>query len=444
MVGGDGEMITLSTDDMDDAGMMFVGGFGGGGGGPRVPKPFTRDELDKIAACAGLEGAQRPTFDEIAARCAEARNAATEEHGAAGAGGIANLDGSVSFSISVGPDGAVPSANGDGNIDALIAAITTAEETMFDEVRAAAEATRVDAIEAARRARARARLLGGETGTHAVDLVRVVDESAITPSARVSIEAALRSWDEASVGALETMSRELSEVSARRQEIFENAMQETTTTDGNGDVSVGRAMSIEGETAKELSTLDERFNTAKKRVADANERTRLEIDSALASDVVAQKAVRRAYLRAANPSVYRGARDLSPFFEKAATLAGVGEQARADIARLRSEWIEEREVRFETFVNARDEAERESAARAKNSDGDAGAIEASAREGMRRMQESMRERKRLRDDLEQIEATAFRRLQDLLVVEIGAERAKELGELPAKKKSRTPMIQFGG
>ena len=125
-------------------------------------------------------------------------------------------------------------------------------------------------------------------------------------------------------------------------------------------------------------------------------------------------------------------------------MTGVGEHARADIARLRSEWIEEREVRFETFVNARDEAERESAARAKNSDGDAGAIEASAREGMRRMQESMRERKRLRDDLEQIEATAFRRLQDLLVVEIGAERAKELGELPAKKKSRTPMIQFGG
>jgi CHASE3 domain sensor protein len=258
------------------------------------------------------------------------------------------------------------------------------------------------------------------------------------------IETTLRSWDEASVGALETMSRELSEVSARRQEIFENAMQETTTTDGNGDVSVGRAMSIEGETAKELSTLDERFNTAKKRVADANERTRLEIDSALASDVVAQKAVRRAYLRAANPSVYRGARDLSPFFEKAATLAGVGEQARADIARLRSEWIEEREVRFETFINARDEAERESAARAKNSDGDAGSIEANAREGMRRMQESSRERKRLRDDLEQIEATAFRRLQDLLVVEIGAEKAKELGELPAKKKSRTPMIQFGG
>ncbi len=442
MVGGDGEMITLSSDDMDDAGMMFVGGFGGSG--PRVPKPMTREELDTIATRAGLEGAQRSTFDEIAGRCAEARNAATEAHGAVGAGSIANLDGSVSFSISVGPDGAVPSATGDGDTDALIAAITTAEETMFDEVRAAAEATRVEAIEASRRARARTRLLGGETGTHAVDLVRIVDDAAITPAARAMIDTTLRSWDEASVGALETMSREMREVSARRQEIFENAMQETTTTDGNGDVSVGRAMSIEGETAKELSTLDERFNTAKKRVADANERTRLEIDSALASDVVAQKAVRRAYLRAANPSVYRGARDLSPFFEKAAALTGVGEQARADIARLRSEWIEEREVRFETFVNARDEAERESAARAKNSDGDAGSIEANAREGMRRMQESSRERKRLRDDLEQIEATAFRRLQDLLVVEIGAEKAKELGELPAKKKSRTPMIQFGG
>ncbi|MFM7261765.1 MAG: hypothetical protein ACKO3W_14305, partial [bacterium] len=52
MVGGDGEMITLSQDDMDDSGMMFVGGLAGSG--PRVPKPMTREELDTLAARAGL------------------------------------------------------------------------------------------------------------------------------------------------------------------------------------------------------------------------------------------------------------------------------------------------------------------------------------------------------------------------------------------------------
>jgi hypothetical protein len=435
-------MISLSSEDMDDAGMMFIGGLAGGGGGPRVPKPFTRDELDKIAACAGLEGAQRPTFDEIAARCAEARNAATKVHGAAGAGSVANLDGSVSFSISVGPDGAVPSANGDGDTDALIAAITTAEETMFDEVRAAAEATRVDAIEAARRARARARLLAGATGEYSVDLVRIIEDAALNEANRAAIANTLETWDEASIGALQTLQREIDEVSRRRQEIWTSMTQETTTNDGNGNTNVSRTMALDGSSTEELTSLENRETAAKKRVADANMRTQSEIETALAGDLDAQKAVRRAYLRAANPLVYRGARELGPFFDKAAALEGVGTQARADIARLRSEWVEERETRFETFINARDEAERESAARLNGSGTDAATIEKNAGEGMRRMQESMRERKRLREDLEQIEATAFRRLQDLLVVEIGAERAKELGELPAKRPSRTPMFQI--
>jgi hypothetical protein len=443
MIGGDGEMISLSTEDMDDAGMMFVGGPGLFGGGTRIPKPFTRDELDKIAACSGLEGAQRPTFDEIAARCAEARNAATEEHGASAASSLANVEGSVNFSVSVGPEGALPSANGGGDTDALIAAITTAEETMFDEVRAAAEATRVDAIEAARRARARTRLLAGATGEYSVDLVRIVDEAALSEANRAAIAASLKTWDESSVDALQAFQRESAAISKRRQEIFETMMQETTTSDGNGNTNVSRTMALDGASTEELSTLEKRETAAKKRVADTNTRTRSEIEAALAGDLDAQKAVRRAYLRAANPSVYRGARDLGPFFEKAAAFEGVRTQTQADIARLRAEWLEERETRFETFINARDEAARESAARLNGSSADAETIENNAREGMRRMQESQRERKRLRDDLEQIEATAFRRLQDLLVIEIGAERAKELGELPAKKKPRAPMIQFG-
>jgi hypothetical protein len=443
MLGGDGEMITLSTDDMDDAGMMFVGGLAGGGGGPRVPKPFTRDELDKIAACAGLEGAQRPTFDEIAARCAEARNAATEEHGASAASSLANVDGSVSFSISVGPEGALPSANGGGDTDALIAAITTAEETMFDEVRAAAEATRVDAIEAARRARARARLLAGATGEYSVDLVRIIDEAALSETNRAAIAAPLKTWDESSVDALQAFQRESAAISKRRQEIFETMTQETTTTDGDGNTRVSGTLELSGAATEELSSLEKRDVAARKLIKDANTRTRSEIEAALAGDLDAQKTVRRAYLRAANPSVYRGARDLGPFFEKAAALEGVRTQTQADIARLRAEWLEEREARCESFINARDEAERESAARLNGSNNENASVENDAREGMRRMQESMRERKRLRDDLEQIEATAFRRLQDLLVVEVGAERAKELGELPAKKKPRTPMIQFG-
>lgn len=65
-------------------------------------------------------------------------------------------------------------------------------------------------------------------------------------------------------------------------------------------------------------------------------------------------------------------------------------------------------------------------------------------EAMRLMGAMQRDRKRLREDLAQIEATSFRKLQDLLLVEIGAERAKELGELPAKRRANVPQIRFGG
>ena len=53
-----------------------------------------------------------------------------------------------------------------------------------------------------------------------------------------------------------------------------------------------------------------------------------------------------------------------------------------------------------------------------------------------------RERKKLRDDLEQVEATLFRKLQEVLIVDLGAEKAQELGELPVKKRSSMPSFQI--
>ena len=63
--------------------------------------------------------------------------------------------------------------------------------------------------------------------------------------------------------------------------------------------------------------------------------------------------------------------------------------------------------------------------------------------GIGQMQARMRERKKLREDLEQIESTCFRKLQEALIVDVGAEKAKELGELPARKRPQMPMIQIG-
>jgi hypothetical protein len=434
MVGGDGEAITLTSDDMDDAGVMFIGGLAGGG--PRVPKPFTREELDAISAASGLDGAQRPTFDEIAARCAESRTAAEDEHGPR-SGGIANADGSISLTFSIGGEGEMVAGGGD--TEALVDAIVTGEETMFDELRAAATADRSEPIEAARRARARTRLALGETGEHSVDLLKIAQAVELGEAARASIDARLGEWDRSSVAALEAMRREIDAANERREEIMTAATEETTAQT-EGGASIGRTVAIDDSMSMELAELDRRITSARARVATANAATRATIEDALAGDSAAQKTFRRAYLRAANPEVYRGARDLAPFFDKAAALEGVGEQGRADIARLKTEWIEAREARCEEFIRARDEAEREAKARA-GADAGGGAMSADT---FRLMGVQQRERKRLREDLQQVEATMFRRLQDLLIVEVGADRAKEIGELPARRRANMPSIRIGG
>jgi hypothetical protein len=434
MVGGDGEAITLTSDDMDDAGVMFIGGLAGGG--PRVPKPFTREELDAISAASGLDGAQRPTFDEIAARCAESRTAAEDEHGPR-SGGIANADGSISLTFSIGGEGEMVAGGGD--TEALVDAIVTGEETMFDELRAAATADRSEPIEAARRARARTRLALGETGEHSVDLLKIAQAVELGEAARASIDARLGEWDRSSVAALEAMRREIDAANERREEIMTAATEETTAQT-EGGASIGRTVAIDDSMSMELAELDRRVTSARARVATANAATRATIEDALAGDSAAQKTFRRAYLRAANPEVYRGARDLAPFFDKAAALEGVGEQGRADIARLKTEWIEAREARCEEFIRARDEAEREAKARA-SADAGGGAMSADT---FRLMGVQQRERKRLREDLQQVEATIFRRLQDLLIVEVGADRAKEIGELPARRRANMPSIRIGG
>jgi hypothetical protein len=55
----------------------------------------------------------------------------------------------------------------------------------------------------------------------------------------------------------------------------------------------------------------------------------------------------------------------------------------------------------------------------------------------------LRENKRLAEDLGQIEATLFRRLVDFVSATAGAEKAREIGELPSNER-RQPSIRFGG
>jgi len=434
MTGPDGDnMIVLSGDDMAEGGMFF-GGIGGFGGGQRVPRPMNGDEIDQLANKLGFGKDTRGLLDEIVARAVEARTVAEKElapkQQQIEVGG--GEGGAMTFQLSVGGDGEV-SGFAPGDNTKLIEAIDTLEEQMFDELKAVVASDKNDALAAARRARARVRLLPGETGAQSADLVAIVEAAALADAARAKVAGDLKSWDEASVDSIRSMKSEVKTLEAERDRLFQNATKEVTENSGDGQVKVSQAVQIEGETVEKLQAVESKITKARDRIADNNRRTVDTLVAALDGDVAAQKAVRRGFLRAANPSVYRGMRDLEPFFTKAAALEGISDSAKAKLAAMRSDWIETRETRCEGYI---EDMRKASETKGSNSE------DPSAQ--MAKMQTRMREQKKLREDLEQIEASSFRKLQEMLLVEVGAEKAKEIGELPAKKKRTMPTIQFGG
>ena len=428
MVGGDGEMVILTGDDFAiGEGPMMLGGLGLGGGGSSIPRPMTREEIDALANKLGFEKDTRPMFDEIVARCAEARNIA-EKKLAPSAPILSTGDESgmsMTFTLS-GEDGV---SIGGGDNTKVIEAIEVAEETMFDELKAVVAADKTDANDAARRARARARLLIGESGMRGVDIVSVIERSDIPNAARAKIATDLKSWDETSVAAIRSMQAEVKDLARQQDEAFAQATTEITVDDGHGGIQSTRGVSIDSDLSERLEQIENRRSKSRERVAELNRRTVDAIVDALEGDVVAQTTVRRGFLHAANPSVYKGARDLEPYFTKAEAIAGLTANGKAAVNAVRAEWIEARETRCEEFIDAQEQASKQ------------GGASGAAKE-MQQIQNLTRERKKLRDDLEQVEATLFRKLQDVLIVDLGAEKAQELGELPVKKRSSMPSFQI--
>ena len=428
MVGGDGEMVVLSGDDFAGTmgeNAMMLGGLGGGGSS--IPRPMTREEIDALANKLGFEKDTRPMFDEIVARCAEARNIAEKELAPSAPILSTGDEGGMSVTLTLSGEGGVSIGGGDNT--KVIEAIEVAEETMFDELKAVVAADKTDANDAARRARARARLLIGESGMRGVDIVSVIERSDIPNAARAKIAADLKSWDENSVAAIRSMQAEVKDLARQQDEAFAEATIETTVDDGHGGIQSTRGVSIDGDLSERLEQIENRRSKSRERVAELNRRTVDTIVAALEGDVVAQTTVRRGFLHAANPSVYKGARDLEPYFTKAEAIAGLTANGKAAVNAVRAEWIEARETRCEEFIDAQEQASKQ------------GGASGAAKE-MQQIQNLTRERKKLRDDLEQVEATLFRKLQDVLIVDLGAEKAQALGELPVKKRSSMPLFQI--
>ncbi|MFZ9882216.1 MAG: hypothetical protein ACO3QC_12535, partial [Phycisphaerales bacterium] len=339
-------------------------------------------------------------------------------------------EGSMAVRITIGADGeASVGAPDPAKQAALIVAIETAEERMFDALKAAAPAEKAAALESARRMRARERLLTGERGAVGADLVRIAETAALSESARAAIAAQLGAWDEASVPALRAMRTEVDAVARERQELFAQASNETVEATDDGTTNVNRSVRFGGAEAEKVERLGRREEESRGRVVSMTKSSLDAMLETLAGDTAAQKAMRRGYLRAANPSTYRRMRDMEPFFERALRAVGDDTDAKDTVLAIKSELDEAREARCEAFLDERERSKK--------------AAEGGDTMDLGGMQARLRENKRLAEDLGQIEATLFRRLVDFVSATAGAEKAKEIGDLPSNER-RQPSIRFGG
>ena len=432
-IGGDGEAISLGADDLADGGIVLGGMFGGGSSA--VVKPMSGDELDRLAARLGFDADTRIVFDEIVARCAEARNEAEKADGAKKPPQPAPEEGgAIAMTLSIGEDGAIAlGQSGPADPRALALAIDAAEERMFDDLKAVADPSKAEEAESARRARARTRLLVGERGAQTADIVRIVDDAALDATQRASIADDVRGWDESSLAALRAMRDEVVRAMDEREELMQQAMKSETVESNDGNTTIGRAMQIDAEVMSQLQRLDQATRDARDRIITRNRGAIDALTAKLESNPTAAKAVRRGFYRVLEPAAYRLARDLEPFFAKASAIDGLKPEARAKVDALRAEWIESRETLCETFA-----AEREKE-RATQRDGAAAGVA-----GLGSIGATQQARKRLAADIEQLETTTFRKLRETLVAEVGEEKAASIGELPAKKNRGAPAIQFGG
>ena len=436
VMGSNGEATLISGEDLADSGMMF---FGGPNSASRLPRPMDRDALEYLAQCANVDADARAAFDAIVGECTDARAKAAELVPSPQQE-ITSSDGS--FSISISLDGENPEPAISDDVARATEMIATAEDVMFDSIKALADTSHAECVEGARRVRARERLTNGERGASTVDLVVIARNAALSAQTRLAIASDLDAWDLASVNALRSMRAEINAGSNERAAILKQATKHTDVSGDGTNVSHSTSIEISIEMGDDLSrrmmAADRRIEKAREAVATVNKSAAKQLVESAAIDPHSQTVLRRAINRALFTTIYAAKPTLDGVFTKAKTILAEDAAMTEVLAAQQAEWTESREGRCDLAVEESIAAQIARDAQAKPADDQPFA-------GMGGMQERTRERKQIRGDLDQIDATMFHRVVDLVTGAVGAEKAKELGELPTAKKSRAPMtIQLGG
>ncbi len=415
MVGDGQEMIMLSGDDLGGGGAIF-----GLAGGPqrRMATAMSRPDAATLGTRLGLTEAERVVFDAVF----EDYEASTRA-----------INDAFMPKPNDDADGASPHfmfgmmGEMQEKLEELRAAIETADTSFFADLAVVCPSAKESgALESAARARIRSLSTAGESrDPTTVDIAAEFTSASLSPEGRVAAKDPVHAWDLDAALQLRARAHELDALARERAVVEREMHKEITQTEADGSVSRSIAVSLEGDTAEKLMSIDKRQSEVSTRAEKFN-LAALESICACMPAADAQK-LRRAWQRAAYPRVYDSGSSADAVFAKALALRELSAALRAEVEVLQAEYIESVEKLASEFIHRPKPASTQS-------------IDAPGGFDMQAMQLADRERKRLAADRDEVNQSAVRRLKELL----GSELAAKVGDLPAKKQRPTMQFQMGG
>ncbi|HMN95153.1 MAG TPA: hypothetical protein PKC43_02195 [Phycisphaerales bacterium] len=439
---GDGEPIIFESSEilpLDAAGGIAIGGaaqrLGMGGAGP-LPRPIDRERMRRLAIELGLDGAERSIIEmldeDYRTEYAALRDQELEMLRSLGVG--------VAMAAGIGPGGAaIPTSDqverGPLAMRHAAQRLAQVDERLFDDLEALyGDGRRGERIRSVRELRRRELLRAEATAPGALvpmfgfdasreadlDLAVVVDAIGLDEPAQAAVEGLLVRYDEQALAMLR-----------RRADIKLDAQREI-------DRFHASALSIDGEGRVEFSASSDtsgfdRMARAQERIAEAS-RAGAELNRAMAAEIAAalpeepRERLRRAYNRAAWPSVYVDRHDASSRIEAALALPDLDEPIRTALAALAAE----HDRAYEALCDRMVEHHRAGSPSASGS-ADRGAGD------IRAMQARQNELQKLRFERSEMNAASLRRLASLL----DDSQRERIGGIELPRPQERPTIRFG-
>jgi hypothetical protein len=257
----------------------------------------------------------------------------------------------------------------------------------------------------------------GQSKAATLDLAEIVRDAKLGETTAAAIRPRLDAWDRAATDAYRQRFNERV-IAQEGQEELERQLEEQSRAEGRpGEVRIESG----NEIFEKMEAFRKRADAADRLTRSLNEGARDDL-AAIITDAEERRRLIDAWNRKAWPSVARDRRSVDPKIELALGLDGLTAEQRARVdAIAREHRLEYRRI-VDEMVRTNEESEPKP--------GDEG-VRGVDMNALRKRQETMN---RLTFERDELNEKTFRRLRETLVEMLGEERAKLLGEMPARPK----------